>query len=70
LLTINPETVINNRSDSIHDHSADLEWQKLKQSRYDELLKGVPTEFCVIDGTLPSEEITKVILNKVLSELS
>ena len=69
LLTINPETVLNNRVDSLHNHSTDLEWQKLKQSRYGEILRTNSSEFCVIDGNLPPEKITEIILDKIISEL-
>lgn len=70
LLTINPETVLNNRIDSLHNHSTDLEWQKLKQSRYEDILITTPSEFCVIDGNLPPEKITEIMLDKIISELS
>lgn len=68
-LNIKPETILKNRPSSIHDHSADLEWQKLKYARYIKILKNNPSEFYVIDGTLSQKQITKIMLNAILNKI-
>lgn len=69
-LNIDPEIILKNRKNSVHDHSADLEWQRLKQSRYMKIIKNNPSEFFLIDGNLPQNQITKIILDKTLNELA
>lgn len=68
-LDIDPKTVLENRSSSVHDHSADINWQKLKYARYMKILKTNPSEFYVIDGTLPQDQITKIMLNAILDKI-
>jgi dTMP kinase len=68
-LDIKPENVLANRSDSLHDHSQDIEWQQLKQRRYQELISATPERFVVINAELSIESITEIILEKIISRL-
>ncbi len=65
-LDIDPISVLKKRSGSLHDHSLDISHQKLKYSRYKELISRNPDRFTVVDGSLPEAVITERIASEIV----
>lgn len=69
LYDITPETVIRERIESVHDHSMDLVWQRLKYERYHQLVKQDPERIIVVDATQGRETIAEVITDIIVNDL-
>lgn len=67
-LEIHPDTVLQQRSESVHDHSSDLGWQQLKFDRYRRLIASDASRFSVIDANQPKEIITRRIVGEILND--
>lgn len=69
LLDIDPSDVIKTRGESVHDHSADTQWQNFKRQRYLELVERFPERIVMIDANQDPQEITKIIVADILNSL-
>lgn len=67
-LDVTPREVFENRSQSLHDHSTDLNWQQQKYQRYEQLLRTDPT-LVRVKGNLPQEELTDKLVNLIYERL-
>jgi thymidylate kinase len=72
LYRIEPEVVIKERPESAHDHSMDIEWQRLKHDRYLILAQQQPERIVTIDATedryVIAQKVTRVILDDLLNK--
>lgn len=68
-LDIDPQTVHRNRSESVHDHSADLAKQKMKRERYLQLVGQEPERFVVLDATLSQGSIKEQIMAEITEDI-
>lgn len=69
LLDIDPEVVIRDRKDSLHDHSLDLDWQKLKRERYLDLAQTHPERIVVLDATQSISFLVTLITNHIKEDV-
>ena len=69
-LNITPDKIIKNRQSSLHDHSINKNWQKLKYERYCDLIIKDPNRFINIDATKSVGKITDEILEIILKDLN
>lgn len=69
LLDINPLTIAQKRQESAHDHSNDLEWQRLKYERYHTLAQQNAARFRVINADRNMEDITKEIVAQIMEDI-
>jgi len=68
-LDIKPNEILQNRAVSLHDHSSDESWQKLKYKRYKELILKNPSNFHCIDGNIEKNKISQTISEYILEDL-
>jgi len=72
LYKIEPEIIIEQRAESAHDHSMDIEWQHLKYDRYLTLAQQQPERIVTIDATedryVIAQKVTRVILDDLLNK--
>jgi len=66
-LDVKPYEIQKNRE--LHDHSKDLNWQKLKYKRYIQLISKNSDGFVLIDGTDDKEAITMRIIESIIADL-
>lgn len=68
-LDIDPLIVLRERSESVHDHSADLNKQIMKRERYLQLVKREPKRFVVLNATLPQDSIREQIVSEITEDI-
>ena len=66
---ISPEEILKKRVESVHDHSADTEWQQLKYDRYKELAARDSQRIVTIDANQEREIITQIISEVIYSDI-
>lgn len=66
-LDVKPNEIQKNRE--LHDHSKDINWQKLKYKRYKQLISKNCDGFILIDGTEDKEIVTKRIIENIVADL-
>ncbi|HCB35794.1 MAG: hypothetical protein A2W52_01515 [Candidatus Taylorbacteria bacterium RIFCSPHIGHO2_02_49_25] len=69
LLDMPPEDVYKKRTASLHEHSIDLAWQRMKYRRYHTLVRRNPNRIVVIDADKSRIEVTSIIVEAITSDL-
>lgn len=68
---IDPEIILRDRPQSMHDHSMDIKWQNLKHQRYLDLAKKNSNRIVTIDATedrlVIAQKVTRIILDDLFS---
>lgn len=69
LLDLDPEIVVAQRKDSLHEHSLDLNWQRVKRKRYLDLADKYKNRIIIVDAVQEEEVITRYITDRIVNDL-